>query len=82
MDVNKLKVLKQIEYKLVECCDLCIYGDFKQGQDFGTCKKFLYKHLKHTGEKRKLSIHKLGICNDYGKMMIIHQDFFNIIKGD
>lgn len=61
MDQNKLKVLQEIEYKIPSVCSLCFHGDFPQN-DFGTCKINTYAHLKHTGDVRNLSIHKLGSC--------------------
>lgn len=62
MDQNKLKVLKDIEYKIQECCGLCAYGTFKPGTSFGTCSVQTYDHLKHTGPERNLSINRYGKC--------------------
>lgn len=62
MDENKLKLLKEIEYKGLYCCGNCTYSQFKIGSDFGTCSKHIYEHLKHSSKKRELSIYRYAKC--------------------
>jgi len=63
MDENKLKVLKDINYKIGPVCGLCKHGEFTADM-WGTCAEHKYSHLKHTGEKRDLSIHRYGHCKN------------------
>lgn len=63
MDENKLKKLKSLGYEIKACCDLCMHGDFHPKQDFGVCLTHKYKHQKHTGDARCMSIHRNGVCN-------------------
>lgn len=62
MDENKKQKLRDIEYSIFSCCGSCKQGEFLIGMPWGTCKKFTYDHLKHTGEERNLSIHRSGVC--------------------
>lgn len=63
MDANKLKKLKEIGFTLKRTCATCEY--FNKGQDqFGTCRKHSYFHLKHQ-DFRELSVHSLGFCPDW-----------------
>lgn len=64
MDANKLIMLRAIGYKINKCCGLCKHGTFPNN-NWGTCKIHKYKHIKHTGEERELSINKFGYCNSY-----------------
>ena len=61
MDRNKLKVLRDLGYKVLPTCGLCRHSSFPQNE-WGTCSANKYQHLKHTGEMRDLSIHKSGTC--------------------
>lgn len=63
MDENKLDKLREVGYEIKACCRLCLHGNFAPFSDFGTCAKHTYEHLKHTGEPRQLSIHRMGKCN-------------------
>ena len=65
MDQNKLKVLREIDYKLNKCCGNCQHSSFRGGSLFGICKVNEYVHLKHTGEKRQLSVNYFGECEKY-----------------
>ena len=68
MDENKLKVLKKIEYQRSECCGNCIWSKFQKfpkSLDFGECRCFKYKHLKHSDKTRNLSIYRYGTCKYY-----------------
>jgi len=67
MDANKLKVLQDINYTVRKVCDNCKFAKGLQHNStgFGTCAKHHYKHLKHTGEPRELSINKFGYCNSH-----------------
>lgn len=69
MDDNKLQELEDCGYRIKPCCGFCIHSKFANAdQLFGTCTKMHYKHLKHTGEERELSIHRYGICKDKFEM--------------
>jgi hypothetical protein len=63
MDANKLKVLQNLKYHILPVCGLCMYAKFEN--DWGTCRKHEYDHLKHTQQKRNLSIHKFGTCDQF-----------------
>lgn len=62
MDANKLQVLNDIGYKIRETCGTCRDFQVFTKSDFGTCSYHEYKHLKHTGEPRQLSVHQHGYC--------------------
>jgi len=63
MDENKRKKLQEIGYFIGPICGLCKNGVFPNNE-WGTCKIFSYKHLKHSDEIRQLSIHKYGSCGE------------------
>jgi len=65
MDANKLKVLRDLDYKINKACGNCQHSSFRGGSLFGTCNVNDYVHLKHTGEKRQLSINFFGECEKY-----------------
>ena len=79
MDENKLKKLKEIDYTIQPCCAFCRYGQFTPSGNFGTCARFKYDHLKHTGADRQLSINRYGSCplhlTDEDKIHSILQSF-------
>jgi hypothetical protein len=62
MDLNKLKVLQDLPYKIHKVCGICKNGRWKPNTDWGTCMIILYNHKKHTTDERELSIHKYGSC--------------------
>ena len=63
MDANKLKVLREMGYTIPVTCGLCAFSKIERG-DWGTCHKHTYKHLKHSGPPRQLSINRHGTCPD------------------
>jgi hypothetical protein len=64
-DANKFKKLREIGYTIPITCKFCVHGHFKNPTlPWGTCKKHQYKHLKHTGPPRGVSIHAVGTCQD------------------
>lgn len=66
MDANKLEKLSEIGYTLQPSCGLCAHSFFSNANsDWGVCVKFFYKHKKHTGEPRQLSIHRSGCCPNF-----------------
>lgn len=69
MDKNKLKVLREIGYTFPKTCGLCRHGEFRDYHGnlplWGTCAIQKYKHEKHTGEDRRLSVHLLGGCEAF-----------------
>ena len=69
MDENKWTKITSVEidYKLNQTCMLCRHSNFPSpSSDWGTCRLHKYKHKKHTGELREMSIHKSGVCkNDF-----------------
>jgi hypothetical protein len=66
MDKNKLKVLQSVNYKIQNCCSFCTHSRINEMRSiWGTCKKHTYKHLKHTGEEREMSINAYGTCENF-----------------
>lgn len=69
MDKKKLKVLRDIAYTFPMTCGLCSHGQFQAYHGnmplWGTCRVHTYKHDKHTGDERQLSVHLLGGCGDF-----------------
>lgn len=66
MDANKLKVLRDIKYRINPSCGMCKHGVFRDiKDDFGSCMARTYEHLKHTGDTRQLSVHRHGACDTY-----------------
>ena len=61
MDANKLKVLREVAYKIGPSCGMCVFGKFPN-DDWGTCSAHQYDHRKHSGPPRQLSVHRLGEC--------------------
>lgn len=64
-DENKFAKLREIGYSIQPCCGRCAFADLDYCEVWGTCGKHKYQHLKHTGEKRKVSIHMFGWCKDF-----------------
>jgi len=63
-DANKFGLLRDIGYTIPVTCGLCKHRNFPTaGSDWGTCRIHLYNHLKHTGPKREMSIHRSGCCS-------------------
>lgn len=66
MDSNKLALLKQVGYAVSRCCYFCKHaGPFKLNTIWSTCLKHKYRHLKHTGDLRQMSIVKFGVCSSF-----------------
>lgn len=65
MDENKRQKLFEIDYTINPACGMCVHSKIDGGEDFGVCNKHEYKHLKHIGSPRKLSILRYGSCPDY-----------------
>ena len=72
MDENKRIKLLNIDYHVRPCCAMCRHAEFKPGrlgirwlQRWGSCQLHEYKHLKHTGPPKKLSINLFGHCHDF-----------------
>lgn len=66
MDANKLILLNHVDYKVCRCCYFCKHAEpFLAHNNWSTCRKHLYQHLKHTGEMRQMSILKFGVCRDF-----------------
>ena len=63
-DENKFKKLREIGYNIPVTCGLCTYALIPRDQDWGTCRKHLYTHLKHSGPDREMSIVRYGTCPD------------------
>ncbi|MHA2426951.1 MAG: hypothetical protein ACXADB_02855 [Candidatus Hermodarchaeia archaeon] len=74
MDDNKVEKLRKVGYKLQASCQLCANGMFSSKSSWGECKKFDYKHQKHSKSKRQLSIHASGVCDSFTK----HDDVFRL----
>lgn len=71
MDGNKLKVLRQLGYRLLRTCGECTHSQFFQ-DEWGTCAVNSYQHAKHTGEPRQLSIHQSGTCPKFERWSTAH----------
>lgn len=68
MDNTKLMILRGINYTFPPTCGRCRFSSFQPplGKTmWGTCGLHKYKHEKHTGEERELSIHLLGGCDAF-----------------
>ena len=65
MDKNKLQELRDIGFVIKRTCKSCSHSLISQNDCWGVCLKHKYKHLKHTGDPRSLSIHETGCCGDY-----------------
>ena len=65
MDLNKVRELKDIGFKIVPTCGLCKHSAIGPMVSFGTCSIQTYQHLKHTGPARQLSIHRSGWCPEF-----------------
>jgi hypothetical protein len=79
MDTNKLNKLKEVGYRLQDCCATCVHSLFDIGiqySDFGTCKIHEYEHQKHSDQKRKLSINKYGKCDKGYELKLNTAPFF------
>lgn len=64
-DVNKFAKLEEIGFIVPMTCPLCEHSNFLSPRAFwGTCSKHKYKHLKHTGPARGVSIPRTGCCID------------------
>lgn len=66
MDANKLKVLREVGYKVRQSCETCIHSDLSP-DGWGYCNKHRYEHLKHSEKQSRLSIHRSGCCTSYQK---------------
>ena len=63
MDANKRLVLLSLPYTIEKVCGLCANANLPPGNDWGTCKKVVYEHEKHSQSKRELSINTYGSCH-------------------
>lgn len=61
MDANKKQELLRIGYAIQGTCRMCVHGRFHENA-FGVCAIHDYTHLKHTGDKRQLSVYEHGRC--------------------
>lgn len=64
-DENKFAKLEEVNYTIRPCCFLCKHGTFYTFALWGTCAKHTYKHKKHTGNDRQMSINIIRSCDDY-----------------
>lgn len=69
MDTNKLRVLRDLSYRVLPTCGLCRHGEFPVGREWGTCRAHSYRHLKHSAQSgetlRQLSINRSGTCPSF-----------------
>ena len=78
MDANKAEMLRVIEYQIGGTCDSCAYFHGKPNQMFGTCTAYTYDHLKHSDEKRQLSVSRQGGCQGWEQSEVskaLHEHF-------
>lgn len=71
MDANKLKVLRELGYRILPTCSNCVHSFFRQ-DEWGTCDANTYQHEKHTGDRRQLSIHESGTCPKFEMSTVAH----------
>jgi hypothetical protein len=64
MDANKLKVLREIDYKIAPHCGICRHSDLSS-DGWGYCGLHKYEHLKHSEETSRLSINRTGSCSGF-----------------
>jgi len=63
MDTNKKARLDEIGYRILKYCAICTYSKFPSpASPWGICEKYEYRHEKHTGEARQVSICHFGVC--------------------
>jgi hypothetical protein len=68
VDENKRLKLIEIGYEIRPTCLTCAHGEFRLQEpmgNWGSCLKHDYAHLKHTGERRRLSVYSGGHCSGY-----------------
>jgi len=65
MDENKLKKLREIEYRVPGCCGLCVSFRGNWSTGWGTCTQHRYQHKKHAGDKRQMSVCIYGRCDEF-----------------
>lgn len=70
-DKNKLKVLQDINYKILRTCANCKHAELTEYNEWGTCKVHKYQHGKHTGDDRGVSIHKSGTCKSHDYELMV-----------
>lgn len=66
MDANKKKLLRMVGYGIEPSCGLCKHATFAGRDDFGVCTKYTYRHAKHSGPPRPMSIYRAGVCKGGG----------------
>jgi hypothetical protein len=62
MDGNKFQKLIDVGYRIQDVCAFCKHSDLTEKDCWGTCKKHQYKHRKHSGDDRDMSINAFGKC--------------------
>jgi len=85
-DENKFEMLGEVCYTVRACCEICVHGTFPSPASlWGTCAHITYEHKKHTGDKRQLSINRIGVCKvfdaDDAKLDKL-QSFRNFFVGE
>lgn len=87
MDVNKLKRLRAIAYRILPVCGICKHGCFQPHSQWGTCSQHQYEHLKHSESGRQLSIHRAGSRSDFhmeereGQILHAFSEFLSTPEG-
>jgi len=84
MDINKLKVLKEINYTIKKTCNNCDNSFFKKRTDWGLCMDSSYFHNKHE-KNMFVSINRYGYCEDWkiSKSKIEKLGYFkNFLEGE
>jgi hypothetical protein len=79
MDANKIKKLEEIDYNVRKCCGLCKHSHISL-DGWGICNLHKYKHEKHTGEERQLSINHFGFCSDFELDVTKTEELHNYAK--
>ena len=61
-DENKLQSLEDAGFQVKRTCYRCAHFD-EGARGWGTCRKIIYEHKKHTGAPRQASVPVDGWCS-------------------
>lgn len=82
MDANKRQKLREIGYEIRPSCGTCVhFYDVGTAQMWSTCNLHTYEHLKHSKQKRHLSVHAAGWCPNHKPETTHLQGFDPFYKG-
>ncbi len=74
-DANKLQVLRDAGFKIREVCGGCSHYRTNQwSREWGGCAKAQYRHQKHSGDERDVSVPFNGWCPSYSEDAVALSD--------